>query len=88
MVDFKFCSIQVSLHREPPEIELVKMLTGSLYSHTTLFPNMLGAHTTQDFLKLIHLPITLYQVNVGWSVLLDEIISYVSPSVEGSWRLQ
>ena len=29
MVDFKF--IQVSLHREPPEVGLVKKLTGSLY---------------------------------------------------------
>ena len=34
-VDFKFdalYTIQVSLHREPPEVGLVKKLTGSLYS--------------------------------------------------------
>ena len=32
MVDFKFDDLlQVSLHREPPEVGLVKKLTGSLY---------------------------------------------------------
>ena len=32
MVDFKFDAlIQVSLHREPPEVGLVKKLTKSLY---------------------------------------------------------
>ena len=33
MVDFKFdeYSIQLSLHKEPPEVGLVKKLTGSLY---------------------------------------------------------
>ena len=27
----RLCSIQVSLHREPPEVGVVKKLTGSLY---------------------------------------------------------
>ena len=33
IVDFKFDAlyIQVSLHTEPPEVELVEKLTGSLY---------------------------------------------------------
>ena len=31
MVDFKFDALQVSLHREPPEVGLVENLTGSLY---------------------------------------------------------
>ena len=31
MVDFKFDALQVSLHRKPPEVGLVKKLTGSLY---------------------------------------------------------
>ena len=31
LVDFIFDAIQVSLHREPPEVGLVKKLTGSLY---------------------------------------------------------
>ena len=32
MVDFKFDALlQVSLHREPPEVGLVEKLTGSLY---------------------------------------------------------
>ena len=34
MVDFKFdalYSLQLSLHKEPPEVGLVKKLTGSLY---------------------------------------------------------
>ena len=33
MVDFKFdaLAIQLSLHKEPPEVGLVKKLTGSLY---------------------------------------------------------
>ena len=31
MVDFKFDAIQLSLHKELPEIGLVKKLTGSLY---------------------------------------------------------
>ena len=26
-----WCSIQLSLHKEPPEVGIVKMLTGSLY---------------------------------------------------------
>ena len=31
MVDFKFDALQLSLHKEPPEVGLVKKLTGSLY---------------------------------------------------------
>ena len=31
MVDFKFDTLQVSLHRESPEVGLVKKLTVSLY---------------------------------------------------------
>ena len=31
MVDFKFDAIQLSLHKEPPEVGLVKKLTVSLY---------------------------------------------------------
>ena len=31
MVDLKFDAMQVSLHRDPPEVGLVEKLTGSLY---------------------------------------------------------
>ena len=30
MVDFKFDALQLSLHKEPPEVRLVKKLTESL----------------------------------------------------------
>ena len=31
MVDFKFDALYRGLHKEPPEVDLVKMVTGSLY---------------------------------------------------------
>ena len=31
MIDFKFYALQVSLHREPPEVGLVEKLSRSLY---------------------------------------------------------
>ena len=57
MVNFKFDAlyIQVSLHREPPEVGLVEKLTGNLYEwNSTCQPYIESATALHDYHDSLH----------------------------------